>query len=175
MTKKVENFPTFLGYYHKYNCLKFRIAYALFLLRKPQDTTQIATFLGEPQNKISNAMCRYKSKGIPYFKRVQKYRGASHYNANWRLTRSGVNFLANCIVNMKSGDDLNFKRNPWKVQVKDFRVLHALEDNKITFTKEQYSKIFGISRQGYEELGLELENVLDKVPTVIIDGREVCM
>jgi hypothetical protein len=124
MVKNIEETPKILGYYHKFNCMKFRIAYALFIMKKPKDTRQIAELLGEPQNKISNAFSRYKSTGLPYFQRVRKWRGASNHDVNWRLTKSGVNFLANCFVNIHAGVDLNFKHNPQKVKIKDRRVLY---------------------------------------------------
>jgi hypothetical protein len=53
-------------------------------------------------------------------------------------------------------------------------VLYGIID-KMMFDKEQYSKLFGINKQGCEELGLELKDVLDKIPTANVKGREVCM
>jgi hypothetical protein len=162
------------GYYHKYNGLKFRIAYALFLLKKPQDTKQLAEFLNYPTKRVASALSHYKSTGSPYFQRIRKFRGATNHDVNWRLTNSGVNFLANCVYNINLDLYLNFKRNPPQVKVKNRRVLCGIID-KMMFDKEQYSKLFGINKQGCEELGLELKDVLDKIPTANVKGKEVCM
>lgn len=162
------------GYYHKYNVLKYRIAYALFLLRKPQNTKEIAEFLNYPAVRISSALSHYKRTGSPYFRRVRKHRSSTNHDVTWRLTRTGVNFLANCVYNINNDLDLNFKRNPMQVCVKDHRVLRELMD-KMMFDKTQYAKFFGINRQGGEELGLEIADVLEQIPTITVRGKEVCM
>jgi hypothetical protein len=170
MEEDTEEIQTCQGYYHKFNCLKFRIAYTLFLFKEPKDTTQIADFLNEPQNKISNALSRYKKKDIPYFRRIKKWKGASNHDVKWMLTRSGVNFLANCMININNGLDFNFKRNRPQVNLKDIRVLHAMQD-KMTFDHDQYAMLFGINCRGSEDLKISLEDVLKRIPTSEVEGK----
>lgn len=161
---------TYLGYYHKFNCLKFRIAYALFLTPRPQDTTEIAEFLNEPMPKISNALSRYKKTGCPYFRRIKKWKGATNHDVRWVITASGINFLANCFYNINTGRDLNFKRNRPQKKIKDRKSLHS--EKKIFFTREQYSNLFGINRLGSEKLGLKVEDLLDKYNQVSVNVGE---
>lgn len=164
------------GYYHKYNTLKFRIAYALFMLRKPTDTKTIGEYLNIHPKRISSAFSHYKKTGSPYFKRIKKFQGATNHDVKWQLTRSGMNFLANCIYNINHNLDLNFAKNKQQIQVKnvrDTRAFRLLPFETITFSQEEYRKFFGISRQGYEN-GLAIEDVFEKIPTVTIEDKIIC-
>jgi hypothetical protein len=159
------------GYYHKYNFLKYRIAFALYLLNRSLDTKEIGHILNESRDKISQALSHYKSTGCPYFKRVPKFKGASNHDMRWLLTKSGINFLANCIVNIHSGKDLNFKRNRPQLKIKDRKVLeHNMKNFK--FDKDVYIKFFGINNRGMEK-GLSLDEITKDIKKYNNDGFEM--
>lgn len=105
------------GVYHKINALKMRILWAHTMLNiqnndgKPQPHTnqEIAIALGEPRQKISDAMCCYhKQKQHRYFRRLKMIGGYNGYR--YQITKSGDRYLWKYLMRMQMGFDLSLGR-----------------------------------------------------------------
>jgi transcription initiation factor IIE alpha subunit len=149
------------GVYHVFNVAKLRIMEVVYReYPKPVSSKQIAKETGMEQNKVSRLLSHYHSHQYGYFRRLKKRDADGSYR--YKINRKGVKSYFEFIVRVKSGFDLNLKKQT-PIKLVDYKRLQKPKiksEMDLALSPEMLAPYVKLSYRGQYELNVKREDAL---------------